>query len=99
MEACYMVGLQGSMAAEALRSVAVPAAAGAQEAVTISGLTKSYGAIKAVQNLSLDIEKGEIFALLGPNGAGKTTTIEILEGYRRRDEGSVRVLGLDPQDR
>lgn len=69
------------------------------EAISISGLNKTYGAIKAVQNLSLNIRKGEIFALLGPNGAGKTTTIEILEGYRTRDSGSVRVLGLDPQNR
>lgn len=69
------------------------------EAVHISGLNKSYGEIKAVQNLSLDIRKGEIFALLGPNGAGKTTVIEILEGYRTRDSGSVRVIGLDPEKR
>ena len=68
-------------------------------AVHISGLNKSYGEIKAVQNLSLDIRKGEIFALLGPNGAGKTTIIEILEGYRTRDSGSVSVIGLDPQKR
>ncbi|MEO5953030.1 MAG: ABC transporter ATP-binding protein [Chloroflexia bacterium] len=66
-------------------------------AVHISGLKKSYGAIKAVQDLSLDIFKGEVFALLGPNGAGKTTTIEILEGYRIRDGGAVSVLGYDPQ--
>lgn len=69
------------------------------EAVHISDLNKSYGEIKAVQNLSLDIRKGEIFALLGPNGAGKTTIIEILEGYRTRDSGSVRVIGLDPEKR
>jgi ABC-2 type transport system ATP-binding protein len=99
MEASKMVGLQGSMAREAPRSVVLPAAAGAQEVVSIEGLTKTYGTIKAVQDLSLSIEKGEIFALLGPNGAGKTTTIEILEGYRKRDGGSVRVLGLDPQNR
>ena len=69
------------------------------EAVSIEGLSKAYGQIKAVQSLNLGIRKGEIFALLGPNGAGKTTTIEILEGYRTRDSGSVRVLGLDPQNR
>jgi ABC-2 type transport system ATP-binding protein len=51
----------------------------------------------AVNGISFDVHKGETFALLGPNGAGKTTTIEILEGYRKADSGSVRVLGLDPQ--
>jgi ABC-2 type transport system ATP-binding protein len=65
-------------------------------AVQVRGLTKSYGAVPAVAGLDLRIEPGEIFALLGPNGAGKTTTVEILEGYRRRDGGEVRVLGLDP---
>ena len=68
-------------------------------AVHINSLNKSYGEIKAVQNLSLEIRKGEIFALLGPNGAGKTTIIEILEGYRTRDSGSVKVIGLDPEKR
>ena len=57
---------------------------------------KSYGARPAVAGIDLDIFAGEIFALLGPNGAGKTTTVEILEGYRRRDDGEVRVLGIDP---
>jgi ABC-2 type transport system ATP-binding protein len=94
-----MVGLQGGTARETPRSAAMPVATGVQEAVSINGLTKTYGTIKAVRDLSLVINKGEIFALLGPNGAGKTTTIEILEGYRRRDGGSVSVLGLDPQNR
>ncbi len=67
-------------------------------AVTIQHLAKTYGLVKAVQDLSLEIIRGEIFALLGPNGAGKTTTIEILEGYRKTDSGAVRVLGLDPQN-
>jgi ABC-2 type transport system ATP-binding protein len=52
--------------------------------------------VHAVRGIDLDIKSGEIFALLGPNGAGKTTTVEILEGYRRRDGGEVRVLGVDP---
>lgn len=69
-------------------------AAGA--AIDVRNLFKSYDGKPAVQGIDLRIEPGEIFALLGPNGAGKTTTIEILEGYRRRDRGEVRVLGIDP---
>ena len=65
-------------------------------AIVVSGLTKSYGSNHAVRGIDLTIERGEIFALLGPNGAGKTTTVEILEGYRRRDGGTVTVLGIDP---
>lgn len=65
-------------------------------AVSVRGLTKRYGGRAAVAGIDLDIRRGEIFALLGPNGAGKTTTVEILEGYRRRDGGSVSVLGYDP---
>jgi ABC-2 type transport system ATP-binding protein len=64
--------------------------------ITMRGLRKSYGATEAVQGVDLDVQRGEIFGLLGPNGAGKTTTVEILEGYRRRDAGDVKVLGLDP---
>jgi ABC-2 type transport system ATP-binding protein len=66
-------------------------------AIEVSGLRKSYGALEAVRGISFTIERGEVFGLLGPNGAGKTTTVEILEGYRRRDSGEVRVLGFDPQ--
>ena len=65
-------------------------------AVRVRGLVKSYGSVRAVRGIDLDIKSGEIFALLGPNGAGKTTTVEILEGYRRRDSGEVSVLGYDP---
>jgi ABC-2 type transport system ATP-binding protein len=65
-------------------------------AVRVRGLVKSYGDVRAVRGIDLDIKSGEIFALLGPNGAGKTTTVEILEGYRHRDDGEVTVLGLDP---
>ena len=65
-------------------------------AVEVRGLTKSYGEFQAVGGVDFAIGVGEIFALLGPNGAGKTTIIEILEGYRSRDGGDVRVLGLDP---
>lgn len=65
-------------------------------AVQVRGLSKSYGAVRAVHDLDLDVEYGEIFAILGPNGAGKSTTVEILEGNRRRDAGQVSVLGADP---
>ena len=64
--------------------------------ISVSGLRKSYGSTHAVDGLDLAIEQGEIFALLGPNGAGKTTTVEILEGFRDRDAGEVKVLGFDP---
>lgn len=64
--------------------------------VEVSGLTKSYGDFQAVKGLSLTIVKGEIFAILGPNGAGKTTTVEILEGFRSADSGSISVLDTDP---
>jgi ABC-2 type transport system ATP-binding protein len=64
--------------------------------IEVRGLTKSYGQVRAVRGIDLQIARGEVFAMLGPNGAGKTSTVEILEGYRQRDGGEVRVLGLDP---
>ena len=64
--------------------------------VEVSSVKKSYGDVKAVDGVSFSVNEGEVFALLGPNGAGKTTLIEILEGLRKRDEGSAKVLGLDP---
>jgi ABC-2 type transport system ATP-binding protein len=72
--------------------------AGAALAITVDGLQKRYATVTAVDHLSFDVRAGEVFGLLGPNGAGKTTTVEILEGYRRPDAGTVRVLGLDPCD-
>jgi ABC-2 type transport system ATP-binding protein len=65
-------------------------------AIEISALRKTYDRRVVVADLDLAIEAGECFALLGPNGAGKTTTVEILEGFRSRDSGDVRVLGHDP---
>jgi ABC-2 type transport system ATP-binding protein len=65
-------------------------------AVSVTDLHKSYNGTHALQGVSFEIATGEIFGLLGPNGAGKTTTVEILEGYRERDAGSVSVLGEDP---
>jgi ABC-2 type transport system ATP-binding protein len=66
-------------------------------AIVVEDLRKSYGALLAVRGVTFTVETGEVFGLLGPNGAGKTTIIEILEGYRHRDGGSVRVLGVDPE--
>jgi ABC-2 type transport system ATP-binding protein len=65
-------------------------------AIEIRGLTKRYGGRSVVDRLDLEVRAGELVALLGPNGAGKTTTVETIEGYRRPDAGSVRVLGRDP---
>ena len=65
-------------------------------AVLVQDLVKVYGGRRAVDGLSFSLKRGELLAMLGPNGAGKTTTVEILEGYRRADGGTVRVLGLDP---
>ena len=66
-------------------------------AVSVKDLRKTYGSHEAVRGIDFEIASGEVFGLLGPNGAGKTTTVEILEGYRQRDGGSVSVLGEDPQ--
>ncbi len=65
-------------------------------AIELDGLVKRYGDRAVVDGVSLEVGAGEIVALLGPNGAGKTTTVEIIEGYRRADAGTARVLGLDP---
>ncbi|MDI5976414.1 ABC transporter ATP-binding protein [Amycolatopsis magusensis] len=65
--------------------------------IEVYGLRKRYGDKLAVDGVSFSVERGEIFGILGPNGAGKTTTVEILEGLRKPDEGTVSVLGLDPQ--
>ena len=71
----------------------------ASAAIEVRDLRKAYGPVEAVRGLSFEVERGEVFGLLGPNGAGKTTTVEILEGYRRRSAGEVRVLGHDPATR
>jgi len=64
--------------------------------VSVRGLAKAYGDVKAVAELDLELQAGEIVALLGPNGAGKTTCVEMLEGYLRPDAGEIRVLGRAP---
>jgi ABC-2 type transport system ATP-binding protein len=70
---------------------------GMQEAISVEGLRKAYDDLEAVSGLTFSVAPGEVFCLLGPNGAGKTTTTEILEGYRTRSGGEVRVLGHDPE--
>jgi ABC-2 type transport system ATP-binding protein len=64
--------------------------------VEVKNLKKNYGALQAVDELSFTVKTGQVFGLLGPNGAGKTTTIEIVEGLRKKDGGTVEVFGLDP---
>jgi ABC-2 type transport system ATP-binding protein len=66
-------------------------------AITVSHLKKTYGNVKAVDDVSFEVSEGEIFGLLGPNGAGKTTTVECITGLRHPDGGTISVLGLDPQ--
>ena len=65
-------------------------------AIEVDGLVKRYGTLAAVDGIRFSVAPGSVFSFLGPNGAGKTTTTEILEGLRKRTEGEVRVLGLDP---
>jgi len=65
--------------------------------VQVEGLRKTYGTTVAVAGVSFEVREGEIFGMVGPNGAGKTTTIECLEGLRKPDSGTLRVLGVDPQ--
>ena len=64
-------------------------------AIEVEGLTKVYGDLRAVDNISFKVKKGEVFAFLGPNGAGKTTTVEIIEGIRNPTSGKIKVLGYD----
>jgi ABC-2 type transport system ATP-binding protein len=71
----------------------------AERVIETKGLHKAYGDLQAVAGVDLHVDRGEVFALLGPNGAGKTTITEILEGYRERSSGDVRVLGHDPARR
>lgn len=68
----------------------------AEPVVVVEGLAKRYGTVEAVRGVGFEVARGEVFALLGPNGAGKTSIVEMLEGFRARDAGEVRVLGLDP---
>jgi len=64
--------------------------------IQVSGVRKTYGSMVAVDEVSFDVNEGEIFGLIGPNGAGKTTTMECIEGLRTPDRGVISVLGLNP---
>src|SRR4051794_12888311 len=68
-------------------------------AIVVSDIRKSYGDLRAVDGVSFTVAEGEFFGLLGPNGAGKSTTLEIVEGLRKPDSGSVRILGESPWPR
>src|SRR5512143_777461 len=65
--------------------------------IEVQSLRRTYGTTIAVDEVSFEVQEGEIFGMVGPNGAGKTTTIECLEGLRKPDRGMIRVLGVDPQ--
>jgi len=78
-----------------LTSATPPDTTTGEPVIRVRGLTKRYGDVQAVAGIDFDVARGEIFGLLGPNGAGKTTTVEILEGLRSPDGGSVSVLGVD----
>jgi len=67
-------------------------------AIELDGVEKSFGDVRALRGLDLDVQDGEIFGFLGPNGAGKSTTINVLLDFIRPDSGSVRVLGRDARD-
>jgi ABC-2 type transport system ATP-binding protein len=79
-----------------LRGVGTLSGLSRVNAIEVIGLVRRYGDFIAVDDFDLEVATGECVAMLGPNGAGKTTTVEILEGYRHRDAGSVTVLGEDP---
>jgi ABC-2 type transport system ATP-binding protein len=68
-----------------------------ESAIAVDRLRKTYGDVVAVDDLTFDVNRGEIFGIIGPNGSGKTTTVEVLQGLRRPDAGGISVLGLDPR--
>jgi ABC-2 type transport system ATP-binding protein len=78
-----------------MQRLAEPVEIGTSLALSVSGLSKRYGALQAVDGVSFEVRTGETFGLLGPNGAGKTTTLEMIEGLRSPDAGEITLLGLD----
>jgi ABC-2 type transport system ATP-binding protein len=65
-------------------------------AIEVTDLAMAYGDLKAVDGVSFEVAEGEFFGILGPNGAGKTTTLEMIEGLRKPDAGTIRVMGESP---
>jgi len=95
LSACYD-GKVNDRKAPDQRTLPTPGIASVTHAIVLEHISKRYGNIQALDDLTLTVPAGQIFAVLGPNGAGKTTAVEILEGFRRADRGAVRVLGLNP---
>jgi ABC-2 type transport system ATP-binding protein len=85
------------MAARPIRYAAPATTLDAMAVIEVHELQKRYGETVALDGVSFGVQAGEVFGLLGPNGAGKTTAVEIMEGLRTPDSGTVRVLGLDPE--
>ena len=65
--------------------------------ISVSDLKKNFGDVKAVNGISFDVNKGEVFGLLGPNGAGKTTTIKLLLGLLEPNQGKISIMGFNPE--
>jgi ABC-2 type transport system ATP-binding protein len=78
-----------------MRQMTLTSAVGTDAVIRVEGLRKVYADLVAVDGISFEVSRGEVFGLLGPNGAGKTTTVEVLEGLRKPDGGTVTVLGVD----
>jgi len=91
-----MKGFQPEAATVAVRTDEPATVPPADLVISVRGLSKRYGATVAVDEVSFDVVRGELFGLLGRNGAGQTTTVECPEGLRHADTGRLRVLGLDP---
>jgi ABC-2 type transport system ATP-binding protein len=89
---------EGAAVAPAAMSTTPPDGAMPEDdlVVEVTGLRKTYGHVVALDGATFSVRRGEIFGLLGPNGAGKTTAVECIQGLRRFDRGTVRVVGLDP---
>lgn len=90
---------KGEMSGPDTQTEAVPGGTETETVVVLDGVTKRYGEVTALDGVSLSVRHGEFFGILGPNGAGKTTLVEIVEGMREADSGSVTVLGQSPWPR
>jgi ABC-2 type transport system ATP-binding protein len=92
-------GTVSAMLTNSLEAAVAVRSAAAAPAIQVRGVRKSYGGVTALDGVDLTVRRGEVLALLGPNGAGKTTLVEILEGHRSADSGTLDVLGFDPSRR